>query len=72
VGLVRPFATSESVNPAGTVAAFVVPVLTNVTVTMKRKRAFLEFLNFIQSSTALDFSLGKIGREFLKLLGVKR
>ena len=55
VGVVKPFATTESVNPDGTVAALVIRVLVDVIVrtTMHRTKPSenIELLKFMAAST---------------------
>jgi hypothetical protein len=59
VGFVRPPATTESVNPDGTVAALVLRVLVDVIVRTTTHRTRLteniELLEFITTSTTIDF-----------------
>jgi len=63
VGVVKPLATTESVNPDGTVAALVICVLVDVIVSTTTHRTKLseniELLKFMAASTTIDFLAGQ-------------
>ena len=61
VGFVSPLATTESVNPAGTVAAGAIEA---VKVAIDNTRHSLKITDFIESSKALKLQLDKpLGRD---------
>jgi hypothetical protein len=68
VGFVRPLATTESVNPDGTVAALLMRVLVDVTISIAidttKPRESIELLEFMTPPQNRLFSgAGGLGRE---------